>query len=426
MDGQSWKNLSLSLLGSAVLFSIAFAIPAARNESEIDPVFPGETWEVKTPGETGLEEDKLELIQAYMGGRGAIVRYGYLVYSWGEISLRRDIASAAKPFYAHFLLAAVEAERLASLDESVIEFEPCLNDINPDLGYKDRNITFRDMANQISDYGVTEAPGTAFNYNDWQIALFWDTLFMKVYGAGYADVDEMVFDPYLNEILEMQDDPTMMAFGTEYKPGRIAISVRDMARFGLLYLREGNWNGVQIISSEYARMATTDPVPNLIPRTAGEEAQMCPGQRSIGSFIVPDDQTDHEGSYSWLWWINGVDGSGNQKWPDGPADAFAALGHNNKRGMAVIPSLEIVIAWNDTSLDLKPEEPDPVNEVLKLIQESVSLTPVTPTPVSTPSPSSTYMPYVTGSPAPGTPGPAATPGPVVKLNLPLVIQNPVR
>ena len=33
-----------------------------------------------------------------------------------------------------------------------------------------------------------EKPGAAYAYNDWQMALFWDTLFLKVYGAAYANV----------------------------------------------------------------------------------------------------------------------------------------------------------------------------------------------------------------------------------------------
>ena len=36
------------------------------------------------------------------------------------------------------------------------------------LGYKDRNITWRHMANQISCYEIKALPGTAFDYNDWR------------------------------------------------------------------------------------------------------------------------------------------------------------------------------------------------------------------------------------------------------------------
>lgn len=360
------------------LLIIVFAatLPAfilGGNNSEVASVYPSEEWETRLPAEVGLDVEFLQQIQDYMGGWGVIIRQGYLVYSWGEISQRKDIASAAKPFYSHFLMNSVEQGKLASYNDKASLYEPCLNDINPALDYKDRDITFRHFANQISGYGVTEGPGTAFNYNDWQMALFWDTLFIEVYGANYDSVDDMVFNPYLNDILNMQDVPTMMAFGVNDRPGRIAISVRDLARFGLLYLNGGKWDGNQLITQGHVEMMTSCPIPNSIPRTEAQEADMCSGQRSHGSSIIPDDQFDHDGSYSWLWWINGLNEHGKRMWPDGPIDTFAALGHSSRRGLAVIPSLNVVIAWNETNLDQKPMDPHPLNEVLKLIQESVSL-----------------------------------------------------
>ena len=35
------------------------------------------------------------------------------------------------------------------------------------------------------------------------------------------------------------------------------MSARDLARFGLLYLREGKWDGTQIVSQEWIRESTT-------------------------------------------------------------------------------------------------------------------------------------------------------------------------
>jgi hypothetical protein len=159
-----------------------------------------------------------------------------MVYTWGDVSKRADVASAAKPVYAHFLLKALEIGKILSLNQRVVEWEPSLKDINETLGYKDREITWRHMANQTSCYQVVEKPGTAYCYNDWQMALFWDTLFLKVYGATYEDVDKTVFHPLLTNALGCEDNPTFMAFGVEERPGRLAISVRDFARFGLLYL----------------------------------------------------------------------------------------------------------------------------------------------------------------------------------------------
>lgn len=62
------------------------------------------------------------------------------------------------------------------------------------------------------------------------------------------------------------------------------------------------------------------------------------------------NQTDHLGSYSYLWWVNGLEHSGKRNWPDVPEDAFAALGHGGERGLLAIPSLDLVLSWNDAKI----------------------------------------------------------------------------
>jgi CubicO group peptidase (beta-lactamase class C family) len=204
------------------------------------------------------------------------------------------------------------------------------------------------------------------------MALFWDTLFLKVYGASYDNVDDRVFHSLLTDPLQCQDDPTMMAFGTKNRPGRVGVSPRDFARFGLLYLREGNWNGKQLIRREHARMAVTSPLPNAIPRAGQKAAQMIPGQRTIGSSNKPDNQTDHFGGYSWLWWINGIDRDGIRMWPDAPHDTYGAFGHGGPRAMWVMPGLDIVVSYNDANLrEWTSGRKNPTNTAMKLLVDSV-------------------------------------------------------
>jgi len=313
-------------------------------------VWPGKTWARKKPEQLGLAADRLAEFARYVGGRGCIVRHGFLVYTWGDAARRGDVASAAKPVYAHFLFKALEDRRISSLDERVVKYEPRLAQINGKLGHKDRFITWRHLATQTSCYGVIEKPGTAFDYNDWQMALFWDLLFCRVYGTDYQNVDRTVLRPLLTDVLECEDEPTLMAFGVHDRPGRLAVSPRDFARFGLLYLRQGRWRGRSLLRADLARMAVSDPLPNRIPRAGMQAAEMLPGQRSIGSRRIPDNQTDHLGSYSWLWWINGVDRRGKRHWPDAPRDVYGAFGHGGRRAMVVIPSLDLVASWNDARI----------------------------------------------------------------------------
>ena len=335
--------------------------------ASVEPVFPGEQWREKKPGDVGLDAAKLERLPGLIHGRGCVVRYGYMVYAWGDSTKRGDIASAAKPIYAHFLFKALEDGKIASVDDPVCEVEPRLKDINADLDYKDRKITWRNHAYQTSCYGLTEAPGTAFAYNDWQMALFFDNLFLKVYGATWDNVDGKVLHPLLTGPIGCQDNPTFMGFGTGDRPGRVGISPRDFCRFGLLYLNKGVWNGKRILAEKYAVQAMTQPLPGSFPRAGNEAAGMIPGQRSLGSRAIPDNQCDHRGSYSWLWWINGADRDGKRMWPDAPHNTYGCFGHGGMRAMVVMPSQQLIICWNDTNIEGSEKE----NAALKTLFEAV-------------------------------------------------------
>lgn len=350
------------LLGVVAVGISLGVMRADAGESKL--VYPGRTWETKQPSEAGLDEQKLKEMSDYAGGFGCVVRGGYMVYTWGDPGRRMDVASAVKPVYTHFLLKAVESGKIKGFDEPVGEFEPRLKSLNEGLGHKDREITWRHLCNQISCYGVAERPGQAFDYSDWNMALLFDTLFLKVYGTSWDKVDADVLGPGLTDLLECEDKPTFMAFGTDNRPGRLGISPRDFARFGLLYLRKGKWQDKQLISAELAKLAVGSPLPTSIPRTEGAKAEMIEGQRSIGG---GNNQCDHNGNYSFAWWVNGVGRDGTRNWPDVGSDVYGCFGHGDIRAMVVMPSLDLIVSWNDTRI----EGSEKVNHALKLVKDSV-------------------------------------------------------
>jgi hypothetical protein len=188
-----------------------------------------------------------------------------------------------------------------------------------------------------------------------------------VYGSTWEKVDRDILHPKLTNLLQCQDNPTFMAFGTGNRPGRLAISPRDFARFGLLYLRRGKWKDKQLISTKHVTMAVTSPLPNSIPRTKGKSADMIKGQRSIGG---GNNQCDHNGNYSFAWWINGIGRDGKHNWPDVPGDVFGCFGHGDIRAMVVMPGLDLIVCWNDTKI----EGNRMVNHALKLLRDSVTET----------------------------------------------------
>jgi hypothetical protein len=335
-------------------FALLEEVTSGGAKAAAEAVYPGESWETRRPEEAGMDPDALAAMAQYIGGMGCVVRNGCLVFQWGAADQRADVASACKPWFTHFLFAAIEQGKLKSLDEPVVAVEPRLAPLNAELGHKDRAIRWRHLASQTSCYGVGERPGEAFDYSDFNMALFFDSLFLGVYGSTPERVSEQVLRPQLTDVLGCQDGPRFN------ERGRLAISPRDFARFGLLYLREGNWRGRQLLSREHVRQILTSSLANGIPRTAKGRSEMIAGQRTLGG---GSNQTDHLGSYSFAWWTNGQDGKGRRHWPHAPLDTFAAVGHFGKRALVVMPGRELIVVWNESKL-AGPEMEDRALELL--------------------------------------------------------------
>lgn len=311
-------------------------------------VFPGAQWETRTPENVGLSEKKVDALKELVGGRGCVVRHGYMVYSWGDQSKSSDVASAFKPVLSTLLLMAVQDERLNSVDELVADFEPRLKTINKG---KDADITWRHLASQTSGYGLVEPPGMAYSYNDFALALYYDTLTHKVFKTNGTEI----LRTRLAEPLQFEDDFTFDAFRRPDRDGRLALSVRDFARIGLLYLRGGKWRDQQLLQPEFIRMAIGSPIPTDTPLTSGREAEMLPGQRTVGGTrnITPVGP----GYYSFNWWLNRTNKAGQRLYVDAPSDTHVASGHGGMRALWVFPNLDLIVCWNDSPIDDHDQSP---------------------------------------------------------------------
>ena len=223
------KGWRAAVLAGAVMLALG-----CERKSE---VVPGEHWTWKAPAAAGFSADRLTAVARRLGGHGCIVHGGEMVFSWGDIEAPRDAGSSVKPIYAHLILKAVETGKISSLDSRLVEWVPEIGGLNPDLGYKDREITFRHLLNHLSGYGLVEKPGEAFAYNDYAVGLLAWTLFRRI----YAEESDVLNGPALGSTIGFEDRPVMD--NPASKPGRICISVRDQARVALLYLRGGQWGG---------------------------------------------------------------------------------------------------------------------------------------------------------------------------------------
>lgn len=326
-----------------VFLTIAFVLAgqcplAIANEK---PTFPGKSWEIKSPDEAGLDAAKLDAFRDFVGGRGCIARSGFMVYSWGDQTASSDVASAFKPLLSTLLCFAIQDGKLKSPDEPVSQFEPRLKVIN---GGKDAAMTWRHLASQTACYGWAEKPGTAWAYNDYALALYYDVLIDKVFQME----DKEVLRHYFAEPLQFEDEYNFEALGPNYR-GRLALSVRDFARFALFILHKGRWNDKQILDEKYVAMMLNNIVPPDTPQVGGAEADMIPGQRSVGG--IKNITQVGPGYYSYNWWLNKTDREGKRLWPDAPPDVFAASGHGGIRGIWIFPSLDLIVSWNEAQID---------------------------------------------------------------------------
>jgi hypothetical protein len=137
--------------------------------------FPSSSWSTRTPAQVGLSRAALDELRDATGNRaGVIIKNGYLVYSWGNISAKFDWASAAKPLVSTMLFFAIRENRLPGVG-SLIENQGW------NLIYKDEDMTFHHLANMTSGYALPERPGTRWGYNDYGIMLYNRTLFDRVF-----------------------------------------------------------------------------------------------------------------------------------------------------------------------------------------------------------------------------------------------------
>lgn len=332
-----------------------------------DSACPGSAWTPAAPEEVGLRRNKLDELAALVQGRGCVVRHGLMAYSWGDQSKSADVASAVKPVISTLLLLAVHEGKPRSPDSRVADVVPGLGNLN---GGKDAKITWRHLGSQTSGYGLAEAPGAAYGYNDYAIALYYDALMDGVYkDNGTAVLKRLIADP-----LQFEDRYSFEAFGRANRPGRLSISVRDFARFGLLCLRDGRWRDRRVLPDGLMKAALNSVLPARTPRSSGKDADMLPNQRTLGG--GKNQTPTGPGYYSFNWWVNRAGPGGKRLYVDGPPDLYLAAGHGGMRMLIIIPSLDIVVSWNDSPIndhDASPGNPDTrCNRAVKLIVEAAS------------------------------------------------------
>jgi CubicO group peptidase (beta-lactamase class C family) len=368
MASHQWRFVARLGFATAlvVVFSACQREAPEANPGSLPRVFPDAEWKTASPDDAGLDRRALDKFAEIIGGDGVVISHGFLIHRWGAFDHPAMAAAVGKPIIVHFLFHAIETGRINHLDDKVAVFEPRLKTLDRMTAGHVSRITWRHLANQTSCYGVSERPGDAFDHSDYQTALFWSLLFEKVYRAD-VKTSNSILREQLFDLIGAQDHPRFEAGDALRADGRLVISARDLARFGLLYLRGGQWNDRQIIAKKWVTVALSSPLPLTLPRTHGLDAEMIAGQRTYGG---PKNQEDHLGCYSFMWWLNQMDPGGQRLWPELPADAFGSIGHGGRDALIIAPSRDLIVAWLGSKLtpsSLNMEARTHLNNALKTL-----------------------------------------------------------
>jgi len=293
-----------------------------------ETAFPGETWESRTPESFSMKSATLERLASAIGGRGCIVKDGYVIHAWGDQSERSDWMSSAKPVLSTLLFFAIDEGKLSGVDHR-------LADLGWPVSEKDQSLAFHHLANMTSGYARPEPPGAAWAYNDFAIQLYQLSLFDKVF---QQDPEVVFHDPTRLGALNFEKG---FAFREETR--RISASVADFARVAWLWCNKGNWNGRQILPQRYFDEYMKPWVQNTLPQTA--EAQTN-DYLSLGSYGGDSDHfTEYgPGIYGFNWWFNdyGRRHPDTLTWPDAPRDTFMSIGAGGNNTV-IIPSMKLML-----------------------------------------------------------------------------------
>jgi CubicO group peptidase (beta-lactamase class C family) len=340
-----------------VALYVMYSAVAAAHAQDTTIVFPRAHWEARSPAELHLSPARLDAVAAALGGRGCIVKNGFVVKSWGPQDMRGDWASSAKPVLSTLLLFAVQEGKVSGLDALVADFGWPLTE-------KDRTMTFRHLGAMTSGYARPEAPGRAWAYNDLAIQLYQKTLFDRVFREP---PEECAHAANRLGALELED---RLEFCESNR--RMSASVRDFARIAWLWLNRGRWHERQLIRRDLIDDAMRPQVPIDLPVTREAETD---DYLEIGTYGGGSDHFSRGGAgiYGFNWWFNDFGGLHRnlRTWPAAPADTFMSLGVRGNCA-AIMPGLQLVVVCAEG--DWGPNEPGradgKLNAQLRLISEA--------------------------------------------------------
>lgn len=338
------RPFRLPLLAACALV-IAAALGAQPSRATSQPPPPTAAWPRSEPETQGLDAARLaRLTETLRQSRTypdlhslLIVRNGYLVVEeyfdgWSAERLHA-LQSVTKSFTSALVGIAIEQGVFRGVDERVLDFYADVDGIEH-LDDRKRVLTIEDLLTMRSgtdyherggnsphdqlnrlprgwdrfylDRPMARAPGTVFQYDSGGVILLSSLLERRTGLHADAFAARYLFEPLgITEWRWFRNQE-----GHPHTGGGLSLRPRDMAKLGLLYLREGRWGDRQVVPASWVRTSTTRHVD-------------LSGRREV--------------AYGYLWWIHRPDPDGR-----GRQDIYAAEGFRGQY-IFVVPEHDMVV-----------------------------------------------------------------------------------
>jgi CubicO group peptidase (beta-lactamase class C family) len=277
------------------------------------------------------------------GPAGIVLKSGHIIAEWGDTSRVDMTFSVTKSYLSTVVGLAWDAGLIESLDDPVVRY---VQDGTFDGEHNER-ITWHHLLNQSSDWsgvlfgmpdwgdrpprdgGIDEwrsralnSPGAVYEYNDVRVNVLAYAALQVWRQPLPVILKERIMDPigsstawrwhgYETSWVDVDGLKVQSVSGGGHSGGGLFISTRDHARFGLLFLRKGRWNGRQLISEAWIERARRSSEANA---SYGYMWWLNRGQRKVeglsetiffaagfgGNYIVVDEEHDLVVVIRWL------------------------------------------------------------------------------------------------------------------------------
>jgi CubicO group peptidase (beta-lactamase class C family) len=327
------RNAAWKLFVPVLVSFIATA--QADADHRIRDVFPEKHWEhVHAPEQMGWSSEKLSIAKQYADSVKSsavlIVDHGIVVAEWGVPGRKYSVNSVRKSLISALVGIAV-ARGEVKLDSTLEELG--IDDNPPSLTAEEKRARVIDLLKARSGIyhaalyetpGMTalkpargsHPPNTFWHYNNWDFNTLGSILEHATGKSVFQSFADELAGPLHMEDFELSDTEYVRGEQSIHPAYPFRLSARDLARFGLLYLRNGSWKGRQVVSRGWV-------------------------EESTKAYSVADGMPDFGYSgYGYLWWVE-INGNliPGIALPDG---SFSAEGYRGQY-LTVIPKLDLVI-----------------------------------------------------------------------------------